>query len=163
MKFRIFVYVLFLIAVNNKTMAVTLLQVFDQAAYYTVIKDGTIFDIDREIALVDETSIAEKEAYKGTLLMKKAGLVKRPKEKLELFKSGRMKLETAMHMDNSNPEYHFLRLIIQEHAPKVTKYRAHLEEDSEYIKKNYNKLSTIVQEIVKDYSKTSKTLHPIDF
>lgn len=138
-------------------------QGFDKASYYKIIKDGSVDDINKELESLNGLPANDKEAYEGTLLMKKAGLVKKPKDKLDNFKKGRIKLETVMHADNANVEYHFLRLIIQEHAPKITKYRAQVTEDSEYIKKNFGSLPPAVQEIVKDYSKTSNILHPSDF
>lgn len=162
MKLKILVcFLLAAMVAANRSFA--FFQGFDKPAYYKVIKDGSVDDIDREITLVDASSIPEKEAYKGTLLMKKAGLVKKPKDKLAFFKDGRIKLETVIHNNESNAEYRFLRLIIQEHAPKITKYRAQLEEDKEYIKKNFSSLPAVVQEVVKDYSKTSAILHPGDF
>jgi hypothetical protein len=163
MKLKILTCAFFIIAVITTAAATPLYQAFDKAAYYKVIKDGSIDDIDKEITALDNIPATEKDAFTGTLLMKKAGLVKRPKEKIELFKSGRIKLETALAADNSNTEYHFLRLIIQEHAPKITKYRAQLKEDSDLIKKNYNSLPAALQETIKDYSKTSNTLSPADF
>lgn len=147
----------------NVIHAFPLAQGFDKNVFYKVIKAGSVDDIDTELSYIDGASFNEKDAYKGTLLMKKAGMVKKAKDKMDLFKSGRIKLETALHGDPNNTEYRFLRLMIQEHAPKVTKYKAQLDEDSEYVKKNYTKLSPDVQEIVKDYSKTSTILHPEDF
>lgn len=138
-------------------------QGFDRAAYYKIIKDGTIEEINKELGNLDGLPARDKQAYEGTLLMKKAGLLKKPKEKLDNFKQGRIKLETALHEDNANAEYRFLRLIIQEHAPKITKYRAQLTEDSEYIKKNFSSLAPALQDIIKDYSKTSAILNPSDF
>ena len=143
--------------------ALPLAQGFDKAAFYRIMKEGSVDDINIELSRVDAATFSEKDAYKGTLLMKKAGMVKKAKDKMDLFKSGRIKLETALHGDPDNTEYRFLRLMIQEHAPKVTKYKSQLNEDSEYVKKNYNKLSPDVQEIVKDYSKSSTILHPEDF
>ena len=137
-------------------------QDFDRAAFYVALKSVDISEIDKELSLIDAASFAEKEAYKGTLLMKKAGLVKKPKDKLAFFKEGRIKLETELHNNADNVEYHFLRLIIQEHAPKITKYRGQLDEDSEYIKKNYKTLSPAVQQAVLDYSKSSTILHSSD-
>lgn len=138
-------------------------QGFDRAAFYNALKTTDIDEIDKELAVVDGSPFTEKEAFKGALLMRKAGLVKKPKEKLNLFKEGRIKLETEIHNDSTNTEYHFLRLIIQEHAPKITKYRAQLADDGEYVKKNYKSLLPVVQQIVIDYSKTSGILHSSDF
>ena len=138
-------------------------QNFDIAGYYHVIKNGSLEDIEKEMELVNNASIPEKEAYEGTLLMRKAGLLKKPKEKLSSFKSGRIKLETAIYHNTDNAEYRLLRLMIQEHAPKVTKYRMNIEEDSSFIKKHFKMLSPTLQDVIKDYSKTSSVLHSSDF
>lgn len=140
-----------------------LIQNFDRATYYSVLKSGKIEDINEELALLNSTSITQKEAYEGTLLMRKAGLVKIPAEKLKFFKKGRIKLETALLNDKGNGEYHFLRLIIQEHAPKIVKYKAELETDKAHIKSSFKSLPPAVQQAIIDYSKNSKILQPQDF
>jgi len=116
-----------------------------------------------KLTLLNSASINEKEAYEGALLMRKSGLLKKAAEKLKLFKKGRIKLETALLKDSSNGEYHFLRLTIQEHAPKIVKYRAELETDKQYIIKSFKNLSPVVQQAIIDYSKNSKILNPEDF
>ena len=138
-------------------------QGFDIAGFYRVIKNGSLDEVEKEIELVNNASISEKEAYEGTLLMRKAGLLKKAKDKIATFKSGRIKLETAIYHNSDNTEYRFLRLMIQEHAPKVTKYRMNVEEDSNFIKKHFKALSTTLQDIIRDYSKTSSLLHSSDF
>ncbi len=105
----------------------------------------------------------DKEAFAGTLQMKKAGLLKVPKEKLDNFKRGATKLEMVLRSDTSNVEHRFLRLIIQEHAPKIVKYRSKIDDDATFIKTNYKALSPEVQKILIDYSQTSKALKPQDF
>ena len=137
-----------------------LFQNFDRQAFYSILKSGSADEIDNEIALLSVGTIIEKNAYIGTLLMKKADLVSLPKDKLSLFKAGRIKLETALASDSSNVEYHFLRLMIEEHAPKIVKYHSRLPDDSRYIQKYFRKLPPVVQHAVLDYSKTSKILHP---
>lgn len=139
------------------------MQDFDRSAFYEVMKSGRLEEINAELALVDATAIKEKDAYKGALLMKKAGLVKKAKDKLNFFKSGRIYFETAILSDSNNVEYHFLRLTIQEHAPKVVKYSDQLENDRQFIQKFFKNLSPVVQQAVIDYSKTSKVLRPEDF
>src|SRR5689334_16024460 len=94
---------------------------FDKKAFYKVLKSGTVEAINEEIALIQSSIIQNKDAFEGTLLMKKADLVTRPKDKLDIFKKGRIKLETAIKNDSTNTEYRFMRLIIQEHAPKQAK------------------------------------------
>ena len=120
-------------------------------------------EINDELELLNSTSVSEKEAYEGALLMKKAGLAKIPVEKLKIFKKGRIKLETALLSDDDNGEYHFLRLVIQEHAPKIAKYSANLESDKQAIKKSFKSLSPVVQGVIIDYCKNSKILHAQDF
>jgi hypothetical protein len=136
--------------------------VFDRAGYYQVLKEGSLSEIDKELSVLDASSLKEKQAYTATLLMKKAGLLKKPKDKLRIFKQGRTGLEREIGLDSSDAEYHFLRLIIQEHAPAITKYHGQLQEDKENIMKNYKRLLPAVQQAVMDYSKSSKLLHTAD-
>jgi len=163
LKIKILACLCIVLAFVNTGRAAPLRQNFDRASFYVVLKSGDIDGIDKELAVIDAAAFAEKEAYKGTLLMKKAGLVKKPKDKLAFFKQGRIKLETEIHNNTDNTEYRFLRLVIQEHAPKITKYRAQLGDDSELVKNNFKKLPADIQQVVLDYSKTSTVLHSADF
>ena len=138
-------------------------QSFDREAFYTVMASGNMEEINNELILVRAQSINEKEAYEGALLMRKAGLLKKPEEKLKAFKSGRIKLETALLDNNENGEYRFLRLTIQEHAPHIVKYYKEQGSDSEYIKAVFKNLSPVIQSAIRNYSKTSKILKPEDF
>jgi hypothetical protein len=70
-----------------------------------------------------------------------------------------MKLETALAKDSSNGEYHFLRLIIQEHAPAVVHYHNDEEKDSEFIYRVFKTLPPVVQKAILDYSQHSNRLH----
>jgi hypothetical protein len=138
-------------------------QKFEKAVFYKVMASGDIDAINNEINILEEGTLTYKEGYTGALLMKKAGLVKKPKEKLQLFKSGRIKLGTALLADNENTEFHFLRLAIEEHAPKIVKYHTDIESDKLLIQKNFKSLSPAVQHAILDYCKNSKVLHTEDF
>lgn len=131
---------------------------FDRSAFYKVMAYDNMDEINDQLNIIKGVSISEKEAYEGALLMKKAGLVTKAKDKLSLFKSGRLKLEASIKKDNKNIEFYFLRLIIQEHAPKIVNYRTQLEEDSLLIRANYKTLSLAVQQAIVEYSKKSKVL-----
>lgn len=131
---------------------------FDRQAFYNAIKSGSVKAIDEQIAAVQSSGLKDKDAFEGTLLMKKAGLIKGAKNKLDLFKKGHEKLENAIENDNANIEYRFMRLIIQEHAPKIVGYRSELDTDAAFIEKNFGNLSAELQQIIIDYSKESKTL-----
>lgn len=133
-------------------------QGFDKSAFYNVIKSGNSEEMDAQINIVKGSLIPEKEAYEGTLLMKRSERLTKAKDKMIMFKSGRSKLESSISKDSNNTEYRFLRLIIQEHAPKVVKYRNELEEDSKWIHTNFNSLSQFIQQLIIDYSKDSKVL-----
>ncbi len=154
----VFVCMVFGIAGSARTVQ----QSFDREAFYSVMASGSLEKVNEELLVVRSSLIKEKEAYEGALLMKKAGLLKIPAEKLKAFKAGRIKFEPAIVNDNDNAEYHFLRLTIQEHAPKVVKYHKEIETDKEYIHKGYKNLSPVVQKAILDYSKTSKVLHQDD-
>lgn len=162
MKFHLFTLIVCTILSFQKINAESF-QKFDKTAYYQVLKSGTFEEIIDKLNTINNFDFPEKNAYEGTLLMKKAGLLQKPKDKLEVFKKGRIELETEIGKNNSNVEYRFLRLIITEHAPKVTKYRANINDDADYIVKNFKNLSPDVQAIVIDYAKTSPSLKALNF
>jgi hypothetical protein len=162
MKSRILVGLLF-IFFGLTVQGNILNQNFDKSVFYAVMASGKIREVNDELLLLNSVSINEKEAYEGALMMRKGGLEKVPAEKLKFFKKGRIKLETALLKDSNNGEYHFLRLTIQENAPKIVKYHSELDTDKQQIKKSFKNLSSVVQQAILDYSKNSKILHPKDF
>lgn len=131
---------------------------FDKSAFYNAMAANDVNSINAQLTVVKTSSINEKEAYEGALLMKKAGLMTRPAEKLSLFKAGRLKLEAAIKKDKENAEFSFLRLIIQEHAPKIVEYRNNIDADISTIRSNFKTLSPVVQQAINDYTKKSKVL-----
>lgn len=133
-------------------------QTFDKSAYYAALSSDNLDEINEQLAVLKTANFSDKDAYEGTLQMKKAGLVGNTKEKLSLFKSGRSKLEASISRDAENAEYRFLRLIIQEHAPKIVKYKSNIEEDSRIVQSNFKTLPSALQQVIKDYSKKSKVL-----
>lgn len=138
-------------------------QKFDKAAFYNVMSSGDIDAINNEITVVTDVAPNNKEGYEGALLMKKAGFPANAHKKLKLFKEGRIKLESALLADNGNTEFHFLRLAIEENAPKIVKYHADIEQDKLFVQKNFKNLSPSVQHAILDYCKKSKVLHAEDF
>jgi len=136
---------------------------FDKSAFYDSMAKDDVTKIDEQLKLVKLSSSADKTAFEGTLLMKKAALVKGASSKLKLFKEGHKKLEDAISKDNLNPEFHFLRLMIQEHAPGFLGYKNDLQKDSDLIKKSFGDLPEVVKHAISDYSKKSKILDPSDF
>jgi len=138
-------------------------QKFDSAIFYKVMAAGDTGAINNEINIIAKSSLSNKEGYDGALLMKKAGLITKPKEKLRLFKSGMLKMETALLADSMNTEFHFLRLVIEEQAPKIVKYNTHIEKDKLFVQNNFKNVLPVVQHAILDYCKSSKVLHIEDF
>jgi len=138
-------------------------QKFDKTVFYNVMSSGDTEAVTNELTIVREASINNKEGYEGALLMKKAGFPANAHKKLKLFKEGRIKLESALLADNENTEFHFLRLAIEENAPKIVKYHTDIEKDKLFVQKNFKNLSPSVQHAILDYCKKSKVLHAEDF
>jgi len=136
---------------------------FDKSAFYKAIASDDVGQINSQLEILQRSSIAEKEAYEGFLQMRKAGMVGGPSEKLSLFRNGHEKLESAITRDENNLEFPFLRLMIQENAPKILGYHHNIKNDREVIRKNFKKFPQIVQIAIVDYSKKSKVLNPKDF
>lgn len=134
------------------------LQGFDRSVFYAVISSDKLNEINNQLNIIKESSIFEKDAFEGALLMKKSGLLTNVREKLSFFKAGRTKLESSISKYKDNTEYRFLRLIIQEHAPRIVKYRDEIDEDSQLIQTNFKNLSILLQQVIMDYSKNSTAL-----
>ncbi len=120
--------------------------------FYEVLMSHSITKVD---SLINVTS-NNKTIYLGALLVKKAELLKDPQRKLFYYKEGRNILENEINKDPSNPEFRFIRLIIQENAPTFLKYNKNLNEDCILINEHYKKTTLSLQKIIKDYSKNSK-------
>lgn len=157
MNIRMFFNLLPLLFVFNLNAA-TQKASFDKGAFYNAMASSDMNSINNQLSIVRASSINEKGAYEGALLMKKAGLVTKAQEKLSLFKAGRTKLENAIKKDKNNAEFSFLRLIIQEHAPKIVDYRNNIDTDIASIRSNFKILPPVVQQAITDYSKKSKVL-----
>lgn len=135
----------------------------ERSSYYKAISATDIAVINTAINTVNNSTEKNKEAFEGALMMKRAGLLKGASNKLKEFKAGRQKLEGVLSKNKDNPELRFLRLIIQENAPKILGYHKELEEDNKYIVSNFRSIPEATQHVIRDYSKTSKVLSPSDF
>jgi hypothetical protein len=136
---------------------------FDRAKFYQAMGEKNVKEIDEQIALVEKSSLTEKQAFAGALQMKKAGLISGAGKKLSMFKEGHKKLEASIDKDVNNTEYRFLRIMIQENAPGILGYKDDLKKDSEYLRENFKNLPEAAKKAVLDYSKNSKVLKSADF
>lgn len=160
MKFGIAILLLTITGIKTSGNQAT--QHFDRSGFYAAMASENTEQINASLLAVETVDFTNKDAFEGALLMKKAGLATNSKNKLNLFKSGRKKLESSVSNDYKNAELRFLRLMVQENAPKILNYHSNINEDSQFIRKFYNSLLPVVQEAVSDYSKKSKVLH-LDF
>ena len=135
---------------------------FNRVGFYQAMDTGRLPEIDRQLEIIRTEAFTGNEAFEAALLMKKAGMVAAPANKLNLFKTGHRKLEALIKKDSSDTELRFLRLMIQEHAPGLLGYHADLGKDKAFICAHFKKLLPEVQEAVSRYSRKSKILNPSD-
>jgi hypothetical protein len=160
---RQFILIAFFLITGTLAKANPALQKFEKSAFYAAMAGTDLAAVDSELDMLKDAPAKERDGYEGALLMKKASLQKKAKDKLSFFKAGRIKLETALMADPDNTEFHFLRLAIEEHAPKIVKYHKDIDTDKALVIKNYKNQSPAVQHAILDYSKNSKVLHKEDF
>lgn len=132
---------------------------FSKAEVFKVISGNDASSLTKMISkLEDLSSSSDQQAYLGTLKMKRSEQLKTAKEKLALFKEGRALLEKVITANPKNTEYRFLRLMIQENAPKVLKYNTNIKEDAKLVTSGYQSLSSDVRNAVVNYAKQSPNL-----
>ncbi|MGJ7031969.1 hypothetical protein [Niabella hirudinis] len=130
-----------------------------KSAFYSALASSSVKTIEAQIGQLGlYASAAEKQAFTGALEMRKAGLLSVPAKKLSVFKQGHKKLEAAIAAHPNEAEYRFLRLMIQENAPKSLGYSKNIAEDSKMIRDQFAALPSVTQQSVKNYSKKSKSL-----
>ena len=151
-------YVLF----GSAAPAGPLFQNFDKAGFYSTLASGRLAEIDSELSILEVGSGWKTEAFVGALEMRKAGFLRRAKEKLSTFRLGATRLERALARDSGNAEYHFLRLMIQEHAPKVLHYDRDREADSRIVVRAFPDLPPVLQKAVRNYCAHSRLIHERD-
>lgn len=138
---------------------VILLATFSKSEFYTTLQKGSQSEINSlQQKIASQKKSTDQQAYLGAVKMKCADFEKTAGDKLKLFKEGKALLEASIAAEPTNAEYRFLRLIIQEHAPKVLKYNQNIHEDAKIIKEGAGKLAPDVKSAAVNYSKTSANL-----
>lgn len=131
--------------------------------FYKAFGSNSLTTIEAALdRLESEQSSTTNKAYKGALLMKKSNFLKSAAQKIALFKEGNKYLEAAITKDPSNLEFRFIRLTIQENAPKILKYNKNINEDKSLIIKGYKKMSSRYKAYVLDYAQESTILNVSD-
>lgn len=135
----------------------------DKEKLYLAMSADEVKAVEFHLKKIESSTDIESEAFEGALLMKKAGLIKGAKEKISVFKDGHRKLENSIKVDSTNPEYRFLRLMIQENAPKILNYNKDISNDHAILVSKFKTLSAPVQDALLSYCKKSKVLKTTDF
>ncbi|MFS4454843.1 hypothetical protein [Maribacter sp. 2304DJ31-5] len=113
-------------------------------------------DLNTMLLEVSATDKPVLIGYKGALLTLKAKHAKGIKNKKAFFKKGITFLELAITKEPSNIEIRFLRLSVQENAPKIVGYKGNLKEDKFFIHNNYEKTkNSAVKSLITDYVASS--------
>lgn len=158
MKIVIFLPVVFLMFFTFPS-----LKGIDKKTFYDALSGNSEESVDAEIAKVeDEEESSLINSYMGALLMRKADFEKGPPNKLKTFKKGAKMLEKEIKNDPANTEFRFIRLIIQENAPKFLGYNKNLTEDKQIISDAFNKLDPNLKKIIKNYSVNSRIIKTND-
>jgi hypothetical protein len=127
--------------------------------FYKAFSGKSEAEIDKMIArLEQEKSSSLVKAYQGALYMKKSGFVKGAKTKIKMFKKGAGLLEEQIAKKTDNAEYRFLRLAVQENAPKILKYDKDLNTDKRVIIEGYKTLDPDLKNIIKSYAASSEII-----
>ena len=91
-------------------------------------------------------------AYKGASIALKARYSETLKEKKEGFIDGVDYIEFAVETEPNDIEPRFVRLGIQENTPKILKYKGDIEEDKQFILKQFKYISsTNLKNHIRDY------------
>lgn len=133
---------------------------FNKREFYATMASYNLLTVEQQISKVKaDTNRMNMRAYLGALQMKRAELLKEAAEKINTFKIGHKNLESVIARDSGNAEARFLRIMVQEHSPKMMNYHADLSKDAAYLRKNFKTLDADARRAVLDYSKTSKVIN----
>ncbi len=149
---KLFVIVFFVFFIN-------LLFGQDFEKFYVIIQKNSKSELENGLKKISSISDLDvKNAYKGALQTKLAQFGSNPIQKLQLFNGGVENLEKSIKKNPNNIEFRFIRLLIQENCPSFLMYKSNIENDAQFISKNYKKASNYFQDCVFEYSKKSKYL-----
>lgn len=132
--------------------------------FYNAFCSESLSTIEKALDQLNATKTTTvTKAYRGALMMKKSNYIKGASQKIELFKAGSKLLDAAIQRDPSNAEYRFIRLTIQENAPKILHYNKNMDEDKRVLLAGYKGMTSHTRSFVLDYAKESKQLEVSDF
>ncbi len=149
----------YLVLILVSVVSLSAYSQLDRKAIYTALASESKEIVQKQLdAVQGMKESSEVKAFKGALQMKAAQFQKTAKDKMSLFNAGKKILESEIKSNDSNVEYRFLRLLIQENAPKQLKYDGNIEEDALSIVAGYSKLKESTKTAIESYAKKSASL-----
>ncbi|MGH1336527.1 MAG: hypothetical protein ACRBFS_10395 [Aureispira sp.] len=131
----------------------------NSSTFYKAFGSDSLTTINQALyQLEQQKQSSTTVAYTGGLKMKKSSYVKGIAKKLSVFKEGRELLEQAITRYPKNAEFRFIRLTIQENAPKVLKYNKNTTDDKKAIIAGYKKMDSKTRAYIMDYARHSNLL-----
>ncbi len=95
-------------------------------------------------------------AYKGAALTLRARYLTERSAKKDMVSQGITVLERAVKSSPNQVEVRIIRLAVQEHSPKILKYKMNIAEDKQMILSNISGQPVAVKSMVKRYAKQSQ-------
>lgn len=131
----------------------------DKNEFYAILASNNVLELEKCLQNLEAQKPSSKNnAYKAVALMKRANFIKDSKERLSYFSKGAKLLDAEINKNPANLEYRFLRLVVQERAPKFLKYNQYIQVDKKEIIKGYNNMDAFLQQKVTEFAKKSKVL-----
>ena len=108
--------------------------------------------LHEDLKEVDKHDNAVLYAYKGGVMTLMARHTKKKKDKKEFFKNGAEAIEFAVSKAPHKIEIRFIRLTVQESAPRFLKYHTNIEEDKQFIINNFeHTVSKELKVLIREY------------
>lgn len=149
----------YLILILISALSLSTYSQLDRKAIYSALASDSKDVVQKQLdGILNAKESSEVKAFKGALQMKAAQFQKTAKDKMSLFNAGKKLLESEIKSNDGNAEYRFLRLLIQENAPKQLKYNGNIEEDVLSIVGGYSKLKESTKAAIDSYAKKSASL-----
>lgn len=124
---------------------------------YPIAKDSE--EITSQLdAQLDNYSGSQVElmAYKGAVKTLKAKFAKKIRDKKEYFKEGVTQIEKALKTEPENVELHYIRMTVQENAPRIVGYHDEIDNDKDFILQNFSTISDFeIKNVIKKFALSS--------
>jgi len=132
--------------------------------YVNAIQNKDItFQLNKELTQIQKTDNKVLVAYKGAVLTLMAKFAENRSDKKKYFKDGATLINFAVSEKPNNVEIRYIRLGVQENAPKIVSYRKNKEEDKQFILEHYKEVSSKeVKGFIRNFVKESTSFSEVE-